>query len=145
MNTTKTLKDQWRNICNKYLFDFCHKHDFSLNYQYDIVDGFVWIGGDPGTIANVCDMFISMDDIRYDIDNDIDEEMFQKWYWRNQDHYELGLKYMNYPSFCKGAPEPYTDKQLEDLRELSVKVRDTRTELDKMINDMGGDPKLAMY
>lgn len=94
------LKDYWRTICNLYLKQFCKKHDYL--YEPDM-----WVVGDPGTIICINDFFVAMDDMRYDIDNNITPEMYEKWYWKALDfHEKTGKNYLNYQSFCKGAPEP---------------------------------------
>ena len=92
----RELKLNWKEICNNYLFEFCEKHEYT--YESDC-----WVANDPGTIANIGDMFVSMENIRYDIDNNIPEEKFEKWYWKSLEVYELvGEKFMNYENFCKG-------------------------------------------
>ena len=110
------LKDSWREVCDAYLLAFCEKHEYDYDDAY-------WIGDDPGTIACVADIFVGMDEMRYDIDADVPEELFLKWYdyslevheaemnWRER-HKVCEFIHINYPSFCKGAPLPYTEKQL---------------------------------
>lgn len=121
--TEKALKAQWRDICNIYLEEFCKKHE----YKYDPD---MWIGNDPGTIVEVCDMFVKMDDIRYDVDNNVPEEYFEKWYWKGLDVYELtGENYMNYQSYCKGAPDKWTDEALDRVREARKRVDKARLAL----------------
>ena len=125
-------KAHWRDVCNEYLETFCWKHE----YQYDPD---MWIGNDPGTIVEVCDMFVKMDDIRYDVDNNVPEEYFAKWYWKGLDVYELtGENYMNYPSYCKGAPDKWTDEALDRVREAKKRVEKARLalldEIDRLKN-----------
>lgn len=115
----KTMKDSWREVCDAYLRAFCEKHEYDYDDAY-------WVGDDPGTIACVADIFVGMEEIRYDIDNDVPEEMFLKWYdyslevheaemnWRER-HKVREFIHINYPSFCKGAPLPYGKKQLAAL------------------------------
>ena len=113
------LKDSWRELCDAYLRAFCEKHEYDYDDAY-------WVGDDPGTIACVADIFVGMDEMRYDIDADVPEELFLKWYdyslevheaemnWRER-HKVREFVHINYPSFCKGAPLPYSKKQLADL------------------------------
>lgn len=115
-----SLKENWKSICNEYLKRFCDKHEFA--YEPDM-----WVAGDPGTIIEIADMFVAMDDIRYDIDNDIPEDKFCSWYWKLLERLELGLEHdLNYSSFCKGAPWRYSDEMVEHVREL-------RNELDMVV------------
>lgn len=122
------LKSGWQEICDKYLKEFCEKHEYA--YEPDC-----WVANNPGTIANIGDMFVSMDDIRYDIDNDIPEEYFEKWFWKSLDIYELaGEKFMNYENFCKGCPDYWTEDKLESIRKAKQRVIDARDALEREIN-----------
>lgn len=120
----------WKDVCNEYLETFCLKHEY--HYEPDM-----WVGNDPGTIACVNDeMFVGMDTIRYDIDNNIPEKYFSKWYWKGLDVYEVtGEHYMNYQSYCKGAPDPWTNERLEELRESKNKIAKAQEEFQKMIDE----------
>jgi len=134
---TSTYKSEWDAICNKYLHAFCNKHKY-------ILDTDAWTSDDAGTIALINDeMFVNMDVIRYHIDNDVPVEYFEKWYWKGLDVYELtGQNYMNYMSFCKGAPDIWTDERMESIREARKRVDEAQQDLENMINDIlenGGD------
>lgn len=123
-----SLKSEWQELCNKYLKKFCDKHEYE--YEPDC-----WVANNPGTIACVNDMFVSMEDIRYDIDNDIPEEYFEKWYWKAVDVYGLsGEKFMNYASFCKGAPDQWTEERLNSIREAKQRVIEAQYALEQEIN-----------
>lgn len=125
----KTLNEQWTKLCNQYLLEFCNKHDYILEPD-------PWVCDDVGTIANICDMFIAMEIIRYDIDNDVPEEYFEKWYWKSLDLYELGVtNWMNYPSYCKGAPDVWTEERMQELRESKKRVEQAKADLEKLIDD----------
>lgn len=124
-----SLKLEWRILCNKYMKNFCEKH----NYEYSPA---CWVADDPGTIANIGDMFVSMENIRYDIDNNIPEEYFEKWYWKSVEVYELvGEKFMNYESFCKGCPDYWTEDKLDSIRKAKQRVIDARDALEREINN----------
>ena len=129
IKNASSLKNGWYLICDKYLNEFCDKHEYA--YEPDC-----WVANNPGTIANVGDMFVSMDDIRYDIDNDIPEEYFEEWYWKNIEVYELvGEKFMNYENFCKGCPDYWTEDKLESIRKAKQRVIDARDALEREINN----------
>lgn len=123
---------RWVDICNEYLRLFCDRH----GYAYHPED---WIGGEAGGIIEIADMFVNMDNIRYDVDNEIPTDKFSEWYWNSVEHSELGLKYMNYPSYCKGAPDPYTQEQIQSIREGQLRVRKAKEDLRKTVNELGGD------
>lgn len=123
------LKSEWQILCSMYLRKFCDKHEYT--YEPDC-----WVANNPGTIACVNDMFVSMEDIRYDIDNDIPEESFEKWYWKSLEVYELvGEKFMNYENFCKGCPDYWTEDKLESIRKAKQRVIDARDALEREINN----------
>ena len=116
------LQKKWADVCNEYLRKFCEKHEFDYETAY-------WVGDDPGTIACVADIFVGMDEMRYDIDNNVPEDKFLKWYDYSLDVYNIESDYhekqdiksfihINYPSFCKGAPLPYTEEDLDSFRKL---------------------------
>lgn len=114
MNTQ--LKSQWKEICDEYLQEFCDRH------EYDIADAF-WVGNDAGGIVGICDMYIDMDNIRYDVDNQVPIDKFEKWYTANLD---LAMLQINgcptYPNYCMGAPMPYTGEQIQELYELQAEL-----------------------
>lgn len=116
------LKKKWADVCDEYLRKFCEKHEFDFETAY-------WVGDEPGTIAYVSDLFVGMEDIRYDIDNNVPEDKFLKWYEYHLEVFELECEFryrniykdlikINYPSFCKGAPLPYTEEDLDSFRKL---------------------------
>lgn len=127
-----SLKTRYQDICNIYLQEFITKHDFPC--EYDSND--VWVGNNPGTIAMLGDFFVAFDDIRYDIDNNIPEEKYIQWYSRYEELSFLGLKYMNYPSFCKGAPEPYTEEQINNIMVARERVNRAKEDLEKCMRDI---------
>ena len=123
-----SLEKEWKILCNKYLKKFCDKHGYA--YEPDC-----WVSNNPGTIACVNDMFVSMEDIRYDVDNCIDIDCFEAWYWKSVDVYSLtGQKYMNYSSFCQGAPDQWTEERLNSIREAKQRVLDAQYALEQEIN-----------
>jgi hypothetical protein len=78
-----------------------------------------------------------MEDIRYDIDNDIPEECFERWYWKSVDVYSLTKqKYMNYSSFCQGAPDPWTEERLNSIREAQKRVFEAQENFEKALPEI---------
>lgn len=130
MNNKQSTQERWRDICQEYLKLFCDKHEYSFEDCF-------WVADDYGTIACVSDMFISMEHIRYDIDNNIEETMFEKWYWKAIEIFELtGQDFMNYESFCKGAPDIWTEEKIEKLREAHIRVYEAEEALRQEIEEM---------
>lgn len=130
MNNKQSTQERWRDICQEYLKLFCDKHEYSFEDCF-------WVADDYGTIACVSDMFISMEHIRYDIDNNIEETMFEKWYWKAIEIFELtGQDFMNYENFCKGAPDIWTEEKMEKLREAHMRVYEAEEALRQEIEEM---------
>ena len=126
----QALIQTWKKVCNTYLQEFCRRHGYS--YEPDC-----WVANNPGTIACVNDMFVSMEDIRYDIDNCIGIDCFEAWYWKSVDVYSLTKqKYMNYSSFCQGAPDPWTEERLNSVREAQKRVFEAQENFEKAIAEI---------
>ena len=125
----RELKLNWKEICNNYLFEFCNKHEYA--YEPDC-----WIAGDPGTIVNIGDMFVSMENIRYDIDNDVPGHYFENWYWKSLEVYELtGQNYINYKSYCEGCPDPWPESRLSSIRAAKCRVEEAQKALEDEIKN----------
>lgn len=127
----KYLQEKWQRICNTYLQVFCKRH----GYQFDPTD---WVGiGEEniGTIVEVNDMYLHMDDIRYDVDNQVPIDYISRWYYKRNELHELGVNYMNFPSFCKGAPDPWTKEKIDELHQVQDKVLCVRNNIERMISE----------
>ena len=119
----------WNEICFQYVEAFCQRHGYTPERD-------AWVAGDVGTTICINDMYIGMDEIRYDVDNDVPVEKFEEWYWKSLDVYELtGEKWMNYPSFCKGAPDTWPNEQLNKIRESKKRIDQLKQELDEEIEN----------
>ena len=103
-----------------------------------------WVADDAGTTACIGDMFVDFNDIRYDIDNDVPEPKFEEWYWTSLERAELGIKYMNYESFCKGAPDPVPPESMNEILTLRKKLNDIRMQLFRASSEYR-DEKLPNY
>lgn len=128
MNNTQRLKKRFETICNTYVALFCKKHDFEFER---------WVADDVGGTAECGDYYISFDEIRYDIDNDIPVSIYMKYYDYCLAVYSVlpNIRHaVNYPSYCKGA-RPYTDAQLFKLSEARKRLELTKAELEKLIDE----------
>ena len=91
---------------------------------------------DPGTTILIGDMYVGMDEIRYDIDNDIDESVFSTWYWKALELYELGVEsWMNYESFCKGVPDEWPEERIQRLREAKQRLSDAEWDVRRCMDE----------
>ena len=129
--TREELKLNYTAACNAYMAAFCEKHGF--DYEPD-----AWVGGTPGGIAEINDLFVSMDDMRADIDRDAPEEEYAKYY-----NYCLRvgsiaggeLKTPNYESWLRGCPR-INEERIARMEELQRDIRDAelrmRVEIEKL-------------
>ncbi len=128
----KTLKEQYAEICLEYLRAFNAKHELDME-DYELKQ--CWIGDEVGGIADLDDMFINFDDIRYDIDNKVSRNKIFDWYWNSVERAELKVKYMNYPAYCKGAPDPITPEDLKEIKECRKRLEEARKAFYDSIKD----------
>lgn len=127
----KTRQERWNELCNEYLKEFCDKHEWQ--YEPDM-----WVAGNIGTIVMIGDMFVSMNNIRYDIDNNVPTDYFEKWYWKSIEISELtdgAENYMNYENYYKGAPDYWTEERIQKIRASKKRVEEAKNELLKAIED----------
>lgn len=129
----KTLAIKFKEIADQYVREFCDKHDYIMDYE--IEHDLVWVGNAPGTVACINDMYIYFDDLRYDIDNNIPEGSFEDWYFRALDRAEMKIRYLNYPSYCKGAPDPVSEEDIVKIKEARIRVERAKDELEQLIKD----------
>lgn len=130
----KDIAEMWRDICNDYLYFFCEKHEFTY-------DDTMWVADNPGTVIMIGDMYVNMEDIRYDIDNNVPEDKFEKWYWKNLELYELGVEHwMNYSSYCKGAPDEWTEERMNKARDMRKGIHELEENLKELIEETGHEP-----
>ena len=122
------LKERLVEVVNDYMEAWCDKHDYQ--YEEDM-----WVGDDYGGICAVGDLFVSFDDVRYDVDNDLPEEIFEDWYWYSLEIEELGCeKNVNLRSYAMGC-RPYTEEQLENIRQAKKNVQEAQEILEDLIKN----------
>lgn len=147
MEKKVNLSDRWKEICNEYLRLFCKKHDLT----YDPND---WVGGDDWVGTSVQpgggDWFVSMDDIRYDIDHDVEPGKFSEYVEYDERLRDIEVRYglmfdgdsarwermihINYRSFCKGTPLPYSSEDLDDMERKLRSFEDKKKEFDEFLD-----------
>lgn len=120
------IRKRYENAVHEYCLAFCQKH----GYDYNPDD---WVGGDIGGVLNINDdYFFDFDDIRYDIDHDIAEEVFLQWYdYKTRVNLVQGAYPVNYRLWCNGF-RPYTAEQLKTMGEIQYHIRDLHIRLEEM-------------
>ena len=91
---TNKLKQQFEKVVDAYIEEFCKKQEIDMIFK----DAENWVIKDKGGIIDICDMFLSFDDIRLDIDQEAPKGLIIEWYWAND--YEK--QSINYYSYIKG-------------------------------------------
>ena len=84
-----SMKEDYNKSVNLYIKAFEEKHDIEFDY---------WVADIIGSIAMFGDYFFDFLDIKYDIDNFIEEKEIFNWYNFILD----SEKKVNYSSWCKG-------------------------------------------
>jgi hypothetical protein len=131
------LKRQYELIACSYVKSFCNKHEIPMS-DYEILQS--WIGP-IGNIICISDMYLNYADIRYDIDNDIENDKIIDWYWKNLEHAELGIKYIAFEEYCKGKPDPVEPEHYNNIKILRKKLDDAHREfLEAIESYKDGEP-----
>ena len=114
------LWENYKKACNDYLQAFCQKHDFDFN---GVDTG--WVADKPGTIVEIGDYFVSIEDIIVDIEQNIPEEKFLEYYdWSLND----GCNW-NYETWLRGGPIPL------EYYDMDVKINEFKRYLDTCKKD----------
>lgn len=126
----QTLRLEFENLCEEYLRIFCTKHE--LDYEED-----AWVG-QVGEVAMLGDYFVNFHDMRYDIDNEVPEEAYFEWY-----DYDLRCalaecsRKINYPSWCKGAPKPYSEEELRNIEKMRNEIDEATRKFHEYLKENG--------
>ena len=128
----KQIKDNFARACEEYLKALCEM--FEMPYEQD-----AWVAGDIGTIACVGDYFISMDEIRYIVDNDITFDEYLQYYDYCLEAHEYGITAPNLENWHKGCPRA-TKEDFANLRKAKQDfddlVKETKERLGQ-VKEMG--------
>lgn len=96
----KTLQDRFEEVCELYVRAFLTKHGFHEN---GILNDGYWVGDDVGGIYEINDYYISLSDMRADIDEEAPEDMFFEWYDYSLNKGMDKVPCANYKNYLKGA------------------------------------------
>ena len=114
------LQQDYDNACNAYLEAFCKQYD--MQYDDD-----AWVAREVGTIAEVSDLFLSMQDIKLCVDKNVKWEDLIQWYDYNLDAHAIGLDTINLNSWLMGCPRTSKEKMTE--------IFAMRRNLEELINE----------
>ena len=136
----RTIKEQWREVSDEYLKAFCERVGISIGDAG-------WIGDAPGTIAQIGDYFVGIHEMRYLVDNNISPDVFFKWYGYSLDIHTLQEEYheierftslrdINFESFAKGAPLPYSEAEIKKMGDSLKRMRAAQEEFVKEFKNL---------
>jgi len=74
-----TLKQEFDSVVDAYIAAFCRKHEFDIENSF-------WVTDRKGEIFEVADYYFGFDDIRFDIDNNLQSKMILDWYEATLEH-----------------------------------------------------------
>ena len=118
MNNTKdstkaALREQWEKACNGYLVEMLRMWELDAHYGY-------WNSDEPGTIYHYGDYHnLTMEDIIYIVEHDIEEDEVTAWEYYCLDAYEFKFTCPNLRAWHMGCPR--TEQAVfERLRELKA-------------------------
>ena len=121
-----SLKSSMYNNIYEYTDRFLYKHGFTVED-----DSFEWINM-VGGIALVNDYYISFNDMRTDIDRNVPENKFFDWYEYRLELAMMGAHDCTYEMYLDDKL-PYTDEQLEDMRNHHKEIETHRELLEEII------------
>lgn len=111
------LKEQYEEGCNGYLVELLSMWGLDAHYGY-------WNSDKPGTIYHYGDTHnLSMEDIIYIVENDIEEDEVLEWEDYCLDAYEFKLGAPNLRSWHMGCPRT-SKKTIEKFRKMKQELFD---------------------
>ena len=90
------LKNKYKKIVEQYLMAFVEKQELDIENCY-------WVADRVGEILSVNEQYyFSLDEIRFDVDNNVEEGLIFKWQDKSVDNYFKKRKYkVNYENYLK--------------------------------------------
>ena len=125
--TKKVLRCQFAVACNGYLNELLRMWELDAHYGY-------WNSDQPGTIYHYGETHdLSMEDIIYIVENDIEEDEVLAWEDYCLDAYEFKFTTPNLQSWHKGCPRT-PQETFERLRALKADLANAVEEEKKRMN-----------
>ena len=115
------LKEQYEKACNGYLCELLRMWELDAHYGY-------WNSDEPGTIYHYGEWHnLTMEDIIYIVENDIEEDEVTAWEDYCLDAYEFKFACPNLDAWHRGCPRV--------PQEAFEKFRELKRDLDKAVED----------
>jgi len=117
----RILKEQYEKACNGYLVELLRMWGLDMHYGY-------WNSDQPGTIYHYGEMHnLTMEEIIYIVENDIEEDEVLEWEDYLLDAYEFKFETPNLRAWHKGCPRA--------PQETFYKLRQLKADLDKAVEE----------
>ena len=117
----RMLKEQYEKACNGYLVELLRMWELDAHYGY-------WNSDQPGTIYHYGEMHnLTMEEIIYIVENDIEENEVLEWEDYLLDAYEFKFETPNLRAWHKGCPRA--------PQETFYKLRQLKAVLDKAVEE----------
>jgi hypothetical protein len=117
----RMLKEQWEKACNGYLAELLRMWGLDMYYGY-------WNSDQPGTIYHYGETHnLTIEDIIYIVDNDIEEAEVLVWEDYMLDALEFGFDVPNLMAWHRGCPR-VPNVTFDRLRQM-------KAELEKFVDD----------
>ncbi len=117
----RQLKEQWEKVCNGYLTELLRMWELDGYYGY-------WNRDEPGTIYHYGETHnLTMEDIIYIVENDIEEDEVFEWEDYCLDAYEFNFPVPNLRPWHMGYPR--TPQETFD------RLRQLKADLDKAVEE----------
>ena len=130
----KEIKTEFESVCNAYLSLLIK--DWGYTNEGENVNTLGWWVADEvgGLYCFQDDLFISMDDIRYCVDNNVSEETYLEYIDYNIECSEYGFTGLNLKSFISGAPRISKD-DFESIRSKKNELEEQIERLKENLNN----------
>ena len=120
-STKALLREQWEKACNGYLVELLRMWELDAHYGY-------WNSDQPGTIYHYGETHnLTMEEIIYIVENDIEEDEVLEWEDYCLDAYEFKFEMPNLRAWHKGCPR--TPQETFD------RLRKLKADLDKAVEE----------
>ena len=130
---TNILKEDYARIADDYMCAWCLKHE----YDYDAISRM----DDDYRVCEAGDIYLSLDDVRYDINNNLPENVFEDYYWYASDvaMYAPDIS-ITLPQYNAGY-RPFTRIELEKLKDAHERLMQAKDEYETLLDEITANNK----
>jgi hypothetical protein len=128
----RQLKEQWEKACNGYLCELLRMWELDAHYGY-------WNSDQPGTIYHYGETHnLTMEEIIYIVENDIEEDEVLAWEDYCLDAYEFNFPTPNLRAWYMGCPRT-SQEAFDNLRRMKAELYAAIDDEKERINNEKGE------